>query len=201
MEKHDKRIDIYIENSADFARPILIHIRELVHRVAPEVSETIKWSFPHFEYKGTVCHMAAFKQHCTFGFRKASLLPDPHNILNGENSSAMGQFGRITTLSDLPSDAILELYLKNAILLNETGVKLSPARKSASMVNVPDYFLEALAKNPLAQSTYESFSNSHKKEYIEWVTEAKTEKTREKRLATTLLWLSEGKSMHWKYQK
>jgi len=203
MEKFDKRIDTYIERSAEFAKPILIHIRELVHRTAPEISETIKWAFPHFEYKGTICHMASFKQHCTFGFRKASLLPDPHNLLNGETSSAMGQFGRITALSDLPSDEILESYLRNAILLNETGIKLPVIKKSpsASVVSVPEYFMEALSKNPLAQSTFEGFSNSHKKEYIEWVSEAKTEKTREKRLATTMLWLSEGKLMHWRYKK
>ncbi|NEU08593.1 hypothetical protein GZH53_09750 [Flavihumibacter sp. R14] len=203
MEKFDRRVDTYIENSADFARPILIHIRDMVHRVAPEICETIKWAFPHFEYKGTVCHMASFKQHCTFGFRKASLLPDPNNLLNGETASAMGQFGRITTLSDLPSDDILELYLRNAILLNETGVKLPAPKKSSatSVVDMPEYFVEALSKNPLAKSAFEGFSNSHKKEYLEWITEAKTEKTREKRLATTLLWLSEGKSMNWRYKK
>jgi uncharacterized protein YdeI (YjbR/CyaY-like superfamily) len=203
MEKLDKRVDAYIERSADFAKPILIHIRELIHRVAPEISETLKWSFPHFEYKGTVCHMASFKQHCTFGFRKGTLLPDPNNILSSESSSAMGQFGRITALSDLPSDEILELYIRNALLLNETGVKLPSTKKATTTkaVELPEYFSEALSKNPLAHSAFANFSNSNKKEYVEWITEARTTETRDKRMATAILWLSEGKSRHWKYKK
>ena len=204
METYDKRVDAYIEKSADFAKPILNHLRDLIHQASPEINETIKWSFPHFDFKGTVCSMASFKQHCAFGFWKSSLLPDPHNLLSKEAEAAMGQFGRITSLTDLPADEILLEYIRNAVLLNETGVKISKNRNSSAAYKeaaCPDYLMEALAHNPLARSTFENFSNSHKREYIEWITEAKTEATREKRLATTILWLTEGKSMHWKYKK
>lgn len=203
MEKFDTRVDTYIEKSADFAKPILNHLRDLIHKASPEINETIKWSFPHFDYKGTVCSMASFKQHCAFGFWKSTLLPDPENLLNSEVQSAMGQFGRITSLEDLPSEEVMIEYIRNAVLLNETGVKATPTKKAKAPLTelvVPDFFLEALSKNPLAQSTFEGFSNSHKKEYLDWFTEAKTEETRQKRIATALLWLSEGKSRNWKYK-
>ena len=204
MEKFDTRVDTYIEKSADFAKPILNHLRDLIHKASPEINETMKWSFPHFDYKGTVCSMASFKQHCAFGFWKSTLLPDPENLLKSEVQSAMGQFGRITSLEDLPAEEVMIEYIRNAVLLNETGVKVTPTKKVsvplADLV-VPDHFLEMLAKNPLAQSTFQGFSNSHKKEYLDWFAEAKTEETREKRVATALLWLSEGKSRNWKYKK
>lgn len=202
METFDKRVDAYIEKSADFAKPILDHLRELIHKASPEISETIKWSFPHFDYKGTVCHFSSFKQHCAFGFWKGSLLPDPDNILEDNRDSAMSQFGRITSITELPSDEILIKYIRNAVILNETGVKLPPKKKTtAAEVEVPQYFSKELAKHSLAQSNFEDFSNSHKREYLEWFEEAKTESTRQKRMGTALEWLSEGKSRNWKYNK
>lgn len=202
MGTFDKRVDAYIERSADFAKPILNHLRELIHKASPQINETIKWSFPVFDYKGTVCHFASFKQHCAFGFWKGSLLPDPENILEDNRDSAMSQFGRITSIEELPSDEVLTQYIRNAVVLNETGVKLPTKKKTtAAEVEVPAYFRDKLSKNPLALSSFEGFSNSHKKEYLEWIVEAKSETTREKRIATALEWLSEGKSRNWKYNK
>src|SRR5690348_10178726 len=125
MEKYDKRIDAYVAKSAGFAQPILKHIRNLVHRAFPEINETVKWGMPHFDYKGPVCHMAAFKQHCAFGFWKGSLLDDPAKILSKKNEDAMGQLGRITSLSDLPDDEVLAEYIRNAVKLNEEGIKVA----------------------------------------------------------------------------
>lgn len=202
METLDERVDAYIEKSADFAKPILNHLRELIHKACPEINETIKWSFPHFDYKGTVCHIASFKQHCAFGLSKSSLLPDPYNLFEGTRDSEMSQFGRITTLDDLPEDEILIQYIQNGVLLNETGVKLPAKKKTAAAeVEVPAYFTEQLSTNPLALSSFENFSNSHKKEYLDWIVEAKTETTRQKRMAMALEWLSEGKSRNWKYDR
>ena len=193
---------MYIEKSADFAKPILNHLRKLIHQASPEILETVKWSFPHFIYKGTVCHFASFKQHCAFGFWKGSLLPDPDNILEDNRNSAMSQFGRITVLAELPSDEILIKYIRNAVVLNETGAKIPPKKKTtAADVDIPAYFSDALSKNSLAESSFVAFSNSHKKEYLEWLAEAKTEATRQKRMKTAILWLSEGKSRNWKYAR
>jgi hypothetical protein len=125
MEKHDKRIDAYINKSADFAQPILEHIRKLIHQASPEITETIKWGFPHFDYKGTVCSMAAFKNHCAFGFWKSSLLKDPYKLLSKNTEDAMGQLGRISSLNDLPEDKILIEYIQDAVKLNEAGIKIS----------------------------------------------------------------------------
>lgn len=199
MGKKDKRIDAYISKSADFAKPILKHLRELVHKACPEVEETIKWSFACFDYKGILCSMAAFKQHCSFGFWKAALLNDPKKYLTAEN--AMGHLGKITSLKDLPSDKILIDFIKQAVKLNDEGVKLpsKPKTNAKKELIVPDYFQKILSKNKKALQIFENFSYSHKKEYIEWITEAKTEETRIKRMNQAIEWMVEGKSRNWKY--
>lgn len=204
MEKKDTRIDAYIAKSADFAQPILRHIRELVHQACPEVEEKMKWSFPHFDYKsGMMCSMAAFKQHCAFSFWKASIMKDPNNILEVGEREAMGHFGQIKSLSDLPSDKIMLSYMKEAMRLNDEGVKLpskvKPAEKKELIV--PDYFMTALKKNKNALNTFEGFSYSNKRDYVQWVVEAKTEETRVNRLTTAIEWMAEGKIRNWKYVK
>mgnify|MGYP001432859591 CR=1 FL=1 len=203
MIKKDARIDSYISKSAVFEKPILIHLRELVHLTCPEVEEKIKWGFPHFDYKGMMCSMASFKKHCAFGFWKASLMKDKTLIANAESESAMGHYGKITSLKDLPSDKKIIAHIKEAMMLNEKGVKL-PA-KNVKAVNketlVPDYFLKQLKKNKKAFTTFEKFSPSHKREYIEWITEAKTDETKNRRMQTAIEWLVEGKSRNWKYIK
>jgi uncharacterized protein YdeI (YjbR/CyaY-like superfamily) len=196
MGKRDDRIDAYIAKSAEFAKPILTYLRELVHTACPEVEETIKWSHPSFIYKGILCGMASFKEHCSFGLWKGSLI-----LGTGRDKDGMGSFGRITSLKDLPPKKELVAYIKEGVKLNETGVK-SPARakpKTPRPVIVPDDLTAALQKNKKALATFEGFSPSHKREYIEWITEAKTEATRSRRLETTIEWLKEGKPRNWKY--
>lgn len=198
MGAKDKRIDAYIAKSADFAQPILRHLRKLVHIACPEIEETMKWSFPHFDYKGMLCSMAAFKQHAVFGFWKEKILLGT----NPGSKGAMGSFGRITSLADLPGDKVLIGLIKKAAELNEAGITVArsrPAKKAP--LKIPSYFMAALKKNGKAVKTFEEFSYSHRKEYVEWVTEAKTEETRNKRLAKTIAWLADGKSRNWKYVK
>ncbi len=193
-------VDLYIEKSADFAKPILTHFRELVHKACPEVVEKIKWSFPHFDYKGEMmCSMAAFKQHCAFGFWKAVLMVDKLNLFTTE--SAMGHFGKITSLKDLPTDKIMLTYIKQAVKLNDDGVKLPSRIKNPTPKDIatPDYFIAVLKKNKTAQKHFEAFSPSHKREYIEWFVEAKTDETRNKRMQQAIEWLVDGKSRNWKY--
>jgi uncharacterized protein YdeI (YjbR/CyaY-like superfamily) len=203
MTTKDARIDTYIANSADFAKPILNHLRELVHKACPETEEKIKWGFPHFDYKGMMCSMAAFKQHCAFSFWKASLMKDKKLIANAKSESAMGHLGRITSLKDLPSDKVLISYITEAKKLNDDGVKLSlqTTKNEKRELAVPDYFLKELKKNKVAFNIFENFRPSHKREYIEWIVEAKTEETRSKRITTAIEWLSAGKSRNWKYIK
>ncbi|MFN8252076.1 MAG: YdeI/OmpD-associated family protein [Ferruginibacter sp.] len=204
MGTKNKAIDAYIAKSADFAKPILNHLRELVHQACPEVEEKLKWSMPHFDYKGEMmCGMAAFKQHASFGFWKAALMKDPILLETAKTEVAMGHLGKITSLKDLPSDKKLTAWIKEAMVLNDKGIKLpsksKPAEKKA--LEVPDYFVKALAKNKKAQKIWDAFAYSHKKEYLQWITEAKTEPTREKRIATTLEWVAEGKGRNWRYER
>ncbi|SRR5581483_1612882 len=202
MGKKDPRVDAYIARSADFARPILTHIRELVHTACPEVEETLKWSSPHFMHRGMLCGMAAFKAHCALIFWKAKLIFGKSNKMMKEDEGSRGHFGRITALSDLPKDKELLGYFKEAVRLNEAGIKPPPrARpKVKKELVVPDFFLAALKKNKKALAVFEAFSYSHKKEYLEWITEAKGEDTRQRRIATAIEWMTEGKSRNWKYK-
>lgn len=197
MPTVDPRIDAYIEKSAEFARPILSHLRKLVHEVCPDVAETLKWSMPSFEYKGILCTFAAFKEHCTFGFWKQSLME------NGPfpEKNAMGSVGRITSLDDLPNDATMKRLIAEAVRLNEQGIKVprSVSKEKKELV-VPDILLEALARHQAAAETFNRFPYSKKKDYVEWITGAKAEATRDKRLATAIEWLAEGKSRNWKYE-
>jgi len=197
----DQRIDAYINASEEFAQPILSHLRALVHKGCPGVKETMKWSFPHFEYNGSIlCSMASFKQHCAFSFWKASLMKDEKKLFSAVEEKAMGQFGRIRGMDDLPSDTILIAYVKEAAKLNEDGVKVEKAKpKPKKEMIVPEDVMKALKKNKAALQTFEAFSPSHRREYIEWITEAKTEATRVKRLTTAIEWLTEGKDRNWKY--
>jgi uncharacterized protein YdeI (YjbR/CyaY-like superfamily) len=196
MSKKDERVDAYIAKSADFAKPILTHLRRLVHGACPEVEENIKWGVPAFEYKGPMCGMAAFKQHCTFGFWKYSLV-----VGKEVGDDAMGNFGRITALEDLPSARTLSGYIRKAAALNENGVKVprKPSAASKKPLVVPKDFVLALKKNAAAKKHFDALSKSHKREYVEWVTEAKTDATRQRRLQTSVEWITEGKSRNWKY--
>jgi uncharacterized protein YdeI (YjbR/CyaY-like superfamily) len=204
MPATDTRVDAYIAKSAAFAQPILAHIRELVHKACPEATETIKWSMPFFEVSGgLLCNMAGFKQHCSLGFWNAPLLKDPAGVLHVKDKNAMGHLDRITSLKDLPADKILIALFKEGAKLNEQGVKKPSAasRQPKAALPEPAGLTAALKKNKKARTTFEAFPPSHRREYIEWITEAKTDATREKRIATTIEWLEEGKDRNWKYRK
>jgi len=194
----DKRIDAYIAKSADFAKPILTYLREVVHEACPDVEETMKWSMPHFMYNGMLCAMASFKEHCGFGFWKGALVVET----DGNADQAAGQFGRITKLSDLPPKKVIVGYIKKAMALNEAGAAVPrKPKRAAKEVTTPDDLAAALKKNKKALATFEGFSPSQRREYIDWITEAKREATRQRRLEQALEWLAEGKPRHWKYMK
>jgi uncharacterized protein YdeI (YjbR/CyaY-like superfamily) len=198
--QHDPRIDAYIAKAPEFSQPILTYLRQVVHSACPQVEETMKWSRPHFCYKGMLCGMSAFKAHCAFGFWKGSLLV---NEGDNKNSEAMGQFGRITAVKDLPSKKQITGYIHAAMKLNDDGVNTVARtnRKLRKPLPVPADLAAALKKNKAARTTFDNFSPSNQREYIAWLVEAKAEATRKRRLTTTIEWLAEGKSRNWKYQK
>jgi uncharacterized protein YdeI (YjbR/CyaY-like superfamily) len=204
MGTRDPRIDTYIATAAPFARPILERIRDTVHATCPDVEETMKWRMPFFMYRGMLCNMAAFRKHCAFGFWKGALIFGDDT---SAASDAMGQFGRIESLDDLPSRAILAGYIRKAMRLNEEGVSKAkagvvakrPAKKKA--VAVPNDLQSALRRNAAARAAFTEFTPSQQRDYIEWLTEAKREETRKRRLETAIEWISEGKTRNWKYIK
>jgi len=205
MEQYDARVDVFIERSAAFAQPILKHIRALVHQTSPLIMETIKWNAPFFDYKGSVCHMNAFKEHVGLGFWNSGALFDPGGFLKrGEEKDSVGNFGRITSISDLPDDDIMMEFIRQAMAINETSPKISVVKKATPAVKqeliVPDYFEAALNAHLKAKEIFENFSYSHKKEYLTWIIDAKTDATRQKRMAQAIEMMEEGKSRHWKYQ-
>jgi uncharacterized protein YdeI (YjbR/CyaY-like superfamily) len=205
MGVKNKQIDLYIDKSADFAKPILTHIRQLIHKACPDVIEEVKWGHPSFTYHGILCGIAAFKQHCAFGFWKHSLLAGIEKSFTPSEQKAMGQFGRITSVKDLPSPKVLTTLIKKAAELNAQGAKVpGKARPKAARVVkviVPAVLAAAFRKNKKAKLGFEALSPSHKREYIEWITGAKQEETRARRLATALEWMAEGKSQNWRYER
>lgn len=202
MKKLSSEFDTYIAGSAEFARPILKKIRSLFHKACPQIEETIKWGFPHFEYKGVVGSMAAFKQHASFGFWKGKLLSDPHKLFAVMGNTTMSM-AKLTDVSELPSDKILLAYIREAVALNEEGVKAPPRKKPVrkKALVIPDEFARALKQNKKALATFEGFSPSNQRDYVEWFTEARQPETRAKRLATAIEWMSEGKPRNWKYMR
>ncbi len=200
----DKRVDAYIKKSAPFSQPILLKMRELVHKACPHVTETIKWGMPSFDYEGPMFSFAAFKHHCVGGFWKAQLLKDLKGYLGerkNEGGKAMGHLGRMKTINDLPPDKVLIDFIKQHMVLNEKGIRLEKKPKTKVNPIVPDFFIKALKKHKLAWSAFEKSSPSCKKEYIMWITEAKTDATREKRIKIACEWIAEGKGRNWKYER
>jgi len=197
----DPRVDAYIEKAAPFAQPILRHLRALVHDACPAATETLKWGMPHFEHAGGIlCGLAAFKAHCTFGFWHQGM----EQVLGADGTkadSAMGSFGRLTRLEDLPAESTLRRYVRAAVKLADSGAPARPrpvAKKKTA--TVPADLASALRRNAAAARTFSDFSPSHRREYAEWIEEAKRPETRQKRVATTVAWLAEGKSRNWRYE-
>lgn len=199
MSHYDPRIDAYIAKQADFARPILEKLRDIVHEACPDCEETLKWSMPTFLYGGAIlASMAAFKQHASFGYWK-------HALVRGEGveRDGMGSYGKMTSLKDMPTKQALVADIKRAMQLNVDKVKAPAARKGATpkpAAEVPDDLLAALKKNAKARETFDAFPPSAKRDYIAWIVEAKREDTRTKRLAQAVEWMAEGKRRNWKYE-
>jgi uncharacterized protein YdeI (YjbR/CyaY-like superfamily) len=197
MVTKDPRFDAYIAKAAPFAQPILKHLRALVHEACPEVEEGTKWHMLFFSHRGPLCMMAAFKQHCAFGFWKGKLLFGA----GAKGGAAHGQFGRLAAVSDLPPRAELKALLKQAIALNEQGVKVERGPKSTKPPAAPADLKAALKKNARAAKAWAAFSPSCQREYVDWIVEAKKDETRSRRLETAVAWIAEGKQRNWKYQK
>lgn len=197
MPTTDPRVDAYIAKSKDFAKPILERVREMVHETCPNVEETMKWSSPFFGYKGQMmCGMAAFKEHCSLIFWKASLIEGVPP--NGDPSR--GSFGRITSLKELPSKKQFAGFIKAAMALNDAGVTVKrPKSGPKPEAKVPKELAAALKTSRKAAAVFASFSPGHRREYCEWISEAKREETKEKRVTQAIEWIAEGKTRNWKY--
>ena len=195
----DPRIDAYIARQAEFARPILEHLRAAVHAAYPDVEEAIRWGMPAFLHQGKMlCSMAAFKAHASFGFWKGALVTAPEELAR----KAMGQFGRITSLADLPDEASLKAMVRKAVALAEQGVSAArPKKHSKPDITTPADFQAALDDRPPATEKFEAFSPSSRREYLEWIADAKRPDTRARRIAQAAEWISEGKSRNWKYER
>jgi len=202
------RVDTYIQKARPFAQPILVHIRKIVHAACPGVEETIKWSRPFFEYKGVILgNMSAFNEHCAFGFwgqEIGAILREAGAVKAG----AMGSLGRITSVDTLPPEKQLLAWVRRAAKFVDTGEYTSPIAARNKVVKAPrpplkspPPFTKALNQNPKARSAFDAFSPSCKREYIEWIADAKRPETRDQRIVTAVEWIAEGKQRNWKYQK
>ena len=202
MPKTDPRVDEYIESCREFARPILRHLRELVHEACPEAEETLKWRMPSWTYDGKIlCGMAAFKEHAAFVFWHRGMV-DVLGKDGDQSDTAMGSLGRIMSLKDIPSDRKMAKYIRAAAALTDSGAPSRPrqAKKRTAPAAVPEDLQARLRRNKAAAATFEKFPPSARRDYVEWITDAKQDATRKKRLDTTIEWLAEGKRRNWKYE-
>lgn len=213
MPKRNPEVDAYIASAPAYAQPVLTHIRTLFHKAFPDIAEEMKWNAPHFTHQGIVAGMAAFKAHIRFGFWKGKLLAESHADFKGMKVADMS-VAKIESLADLPADRELVAMIKAAVAFNIETVTNRPKSRPAKVrqpaqpkrqvkreIQLPPDLRAALGKNKAARATFAKFSYSHQREYIEWITEAKREETRTKRLAQTIEWLSEGKPRNWKYMR
>lgn len=206
-QNHSPKVDAYLGKVKPFALPILEHLRDLVHKACPDVQETIKWSRPFFEYRGAILgNMSAFKEHCSFGFwgEEIGAVLREANALHAD---AMGSLGRITSVKDLPSDKLMLSWIRQAAAFIDKGEHTGPmaarhkvAKPEKPALEPPDEFVAALRKSKKAEAVFKAFSPSCKREYVEWINDAKRAETREKRISTAIEWIAEGKQRHWKYQ-
>jgi uncharacterized protein YdeI (YjbR/CyaY-like superfamily) len=202
------KVDAYIAKAAEFAQPLLTHLRGLAHKACPDVVEEMKWSRPFFLHGGVIlCNVSAFKEHCSFGFWGAEIgkvLKEDAVLRDG----GMGSLGRITSLSDLPADKVMLGYLRQAVALIDEGkgesfvaARRRVVKAPKAAVEAPAEFVAALKKNKAAGKVFEGFSPSCKREYVEWIADAKREETRERRIEQAVEWIAEGKQRNWKYQE
>jgi uncharacterized protein YdeI (YjbR/CyaY-like superfamily) len=197
-------VDAYVAKSADFARPILKRLRELMHKADPNIAETIKWGVPHFEHEGIVASMAAFKQHVAFGFWNEKLLREQLGRDAGRmfpRDAEKGMGGRkVRALAELPPAALIVRTAKAAVALNDAGLRPKRVLKRKPPPKAPPDLVAALKRNAKARATYGRLTPGQQREYVEWLVEAKQAATRERRLAQAVEWLAEGKQRYWKYQ-
>lgn len=203
MHRANPKIDEYIGSAPAFAQPVAAHLRFLLHTACPRVVETIKWGIPHFDCHGEMmCVFAAATRHCSFTFLKQEIMSDPRLRANPGLPAQKRFLGKLTSLSDLPQDPELVAFIKEAMVLNEQGVKL-PERESkgSKEVAVPEEFARRLNADSAARDVFEAKPQSFRKEYLLWIADAKTDTTRQKRIDTSLEWIAAGKGRFWQYAK
>lgn len=204
MGKKDTRVDLYIAKLPEFSRAICTRFRGIVHEASPEIEEDIKWGHPSFTHKGIVCGMAAFKAHVVIHFWKSALLTGSH-VRRATDDKTLERLERVTSVDELPPKAAIAAYVKAAVKLNDGAVRApkeeAPPRKTKAPLRTPPSLSKALARNARAKATYDGFSPSHKREYVEWIADAKSEETRDRRIEQALGWMAEGKPRNWKYMK
>ncbi|MEO9802317.1 MAG: YdeI/OmpD-associated family protein [Reichenbachiella sp.] len=192
-----KKIDAYLTTVSSEHRPVLELIRKTVNAVDDRIQEDWKWRAPCFSLEGLVCWFVAFKSHVGLNFFKGALIEDIHNaFVESEDEDKGNRMIHFKSIDEVKVKVIQD-YVKQAVLLNEQGIKIDfPKRKT---LETPDYLIEALNKNKKAKDVFESFTDAQRKDYIEWLVEAKREETRNKRMTQAIEWIAEGKTRNWKY--
>jgi uncharacterized protein YdeI (YjbR/CyaY-like superfamily) len=203
MAKFNKKVDEYIAKSEEFAKPILANLRQIIHEACPEVEEDIKWGTPHYSYKDDhLVMMAGFRNHCSFSLYKAEFMKDKAIRDSVKSGKKFGYMDKLRALPDLPTSKVLSAYIKEAMTINERGLrKAIPKSGKPKVIETPDYFKSMLATNPKAKEVFESKSDAYRKDYLIWITDAKTEATRQKRMEQAMEWIADGKGRFWQYEK
>lgn len=203
MTQFNKKVNDYITKSESFAKPILEHLRQVIHDTCPEVQEDIKWGIPHYTYKGDhLLMLAGFKNHCSFSIYKAEFLKDKEIVESIKAGKKFGYMDKLKSISELPSKKVLVSLIKEAMIINEQGIKkVIAVSDKPKVIETPDYLVKAINANKKAKAVWESKSDAFRKDYLVWIVDAKTDVTRQKRIEQTLEWVTEGKGRFWQYEK
>lgn len=203
MAQLNSKVDEYIAKSEGFAKPILEYLRQIIHETCPDAAEDIKWGTPHYSYKGDhLCMIAGFKNHYSFSLYKAEFMKDKEIAESVKAGKKFGYMDKLKSVSELPSKEVLVSFLKEAMTINENGIKKEkPISDKPKVIETPDYLTEALNANKQAKEVWESKSDSYRKDYLVWIIDAKTDATRQKRIEQSLEWIAEGKGRFWQYAK
>lgn len=196
MNEASENITAYIEKATPEFKEVMIALRSVLNNPNFDIKEDWKWGAPNFNNEGMICWLAHFRNHVGMNFFKGTLIKDKYNLFTHYREEKGNRQLKFSDINQIIPEQI-EYYIEEAIKLNQENIKVVKKEIDTSL---PLDLETELNNNPKAKMFFESLAPSYKRDYIEWIEEAKREATRTKRLATTMEWLSEGKKKNWKYE-
>jgi hypothetical protein len=196
-----EQINQYMAELPEWQRRMLVRLRQLIHEAAPEVEEAWRWDKPHFDNAGIMVGLCAFKEHVAVWFHKGALLKDTKKLFEATaRTEEKGMRAYKLHEGDKINEAAFLDLVKQAVAVNDKGTKLREAKPTKKALVVPEDLEQVLRKDPTAWANWEAFPVGHRRAYVEWVTDARQEETRKRRIAQSLEKIREGEQQEERHQ-